>query len=377
MENIYFDNSATTPPATEAVQTAVRFMTEEYGNPSSLHHMGISAAAALNNARKIIADELGCDVSEVYFTSGGTESNNTAIIGGAIKNKHIGNGIVTSAFEHDSVINTVKSLEAEGFKAQFVSPDKNGCISAEKFAEKVDKNTALVSCMLVNNEIGTINDVAQIFKLAKAKNPSVICHCDAVQAFGKISCLVKKLCCDMMSISGHKIHAIKGVGALYIKKGLVIRPRNIGGGQENSMRSGTESVPLIAAFSEATKLCKQKAEHHIKVQSLNERIKNALINEGFSINSPSDAIPYILNVSVLGVRSEVVLNYLSSKGICVSAGSACSKGKRSHVLSSMGLDAKRIDSAIRISLSRYNTEDEADKLINALIEAKQLLTIKR
>lgn len=377
MENIYFDNSATTPPAKEAVEAAVVSMTVEYANPSSLHHMGISAANELRKARGIIADELECDEAEVFFTSGGTESNNTAIFGGVRKNRHIGKNIVVSATEHDSVINAVKYLEAEGYTAKYVMPDKTGRISPEIFAENCDEKTAFVSCMLVNNEIGTINDVAAIFKLARQKNPNVICHCDAVQAFGKISCSPKKLLCDMMSISAHKIHGVKGIGALYIKKGLKIEPRNIGGGQESKMRSGTESMPLITAFAAATKLCKQKSVHLSTVSQLKNHIVSELLKENININSPMDSLPYIINISVIGIRSEVMLNFLSSMGICVSAGSACAKGKRSHVLSSMGLKNEVIDSAIRISLSRYNTLEEANALIDAVKKAKELLVIKR
>ncbi|MGN1080600.1 MAG: cysteine desulfurase family protein [Acutalibacteraceae bacterium] len=375
MDCIYLDNSATTVPAKEAVEAAVYMMTQNYGNPSSLHFAGISAAEVLSEARRTVAGEMGCSESEVYFTSGGTESNNTAIFGGVHKNRHNGNKIVVSAYEHDSVINSVKALAADGYDTVFVRPRKDGKIYAEDFANACDENTIFASCMLVNNEIGAVNDVAAVFDAVRKKSPKALCHCDAVQAFGKIYCNPNAMRCDMMSVSGHKLHAPKGVGALYIRKGLRIPARTIGGGQEFKMRSGTEPMPQIAAFAAAVKLCgrKEKERNLEKVKNLRDRLYNGLKDQDVTVNSPRDCLPYIFNFSVHKIRSQVLLNFLSSKGICVSAGSACSKGNRSHVLTAMGLNPADIDSAVRVSFSRYNTENDVDALIAAVKEANSTI----
>jgi len=371
---VYFDNSATTKVCEKAAKKALYLMTENFGNPSSVHSLGVDAEFEMENARKIIAKRLSCTPSEITFTSCGTEANNLAIFGAIEKNKRLGKKIVTTAVEHPSVINAMKHLENEGYEVIYLPVDKNGCVSEKDIENAVDKNTILVSIMLVNNESGAIMPVKSAKDAIVKNNSPALLHCDCVQGFGKIHFTPAALGADLISISGHKVHAPKGIGALYIKKGVKIVPQMLGGGQEKGLRSGTEAVALIGAFGEAVKELPSVdiAEKHIK--NLNDRLREGVKEiDGFFINSGENASPYILNVSTEKIPSEVMIRFLESKGIFVSGGSACSKGARSHVLSAQGVSPKRIDCAIRISMCYGNTMEEVELLLEAIKESLNLV----
>lgn len=368
----YLDNSATTKVSEKSAEAAYRMMIQNYGNPSSLHSKGLEAEKVLENARKAVAKSLGALAEEIYFTSGGTEANNTALFGIAQAKKRRGNKIVISSVEHSSIIEAADKLEKDGFEVVRISPQSDGTVHAEDFANAVDSNTILVSVMLVNNETGAIMPVAEIFEKAKEINKDIICHTDAVQAFGKMPINARKLGADLISVSAHKIHAPKGCGALYIKKGIRIVPHQYGGEQESKIRPGTEAIPLIAAFGVACTEFDIEANYK-KIAELNAYTKQKLTEiDGVSINSPSNALPYVLNISAGRVRSETMLHFLEELDVFVSSGSACAKGKPSHVLSAMGISRDNADSAIRISFSKYNTTEDSYALCNGI---KQGLTV--
>lgn len=371
----YLDNSATTRVSETVSSEVVRVMTEIYGNPSSLHSLGIRAEEVLEGARNTVSKALGAGADELYFTSGGTEANNLAVLGTAEWMKRRGNKIVTTAVEHSSVYETIRYLEDKGFEAVYIKPDKNGHITAEQFAEVIDSKTILVSAMLVNNEVGAVYPIEKLRRIIdRAQSPAIL-HCDCVQAFCKIPVKVKKMQIDIATVSGHKIHAPKGVGALYIRKGLHVKPICFGGEQEKKLRPGTEPLPLIAGFAQA--VYEQNPEkNYTYVKELNDYARTALATLGVTINSPDDALPYILNMSVEGIRSETMLHFLAQREIYVSSGSACAKGKPSHVLSAMGLSRSRADSAIRVSFSTDNTKADIDALRDAIQEGQNSL-IKR
>lgn len=366
MAEHYLDNSATTRVSQKAAEKATEIMLTEYGNPSSLHSFGFKAAKELESAREQVAAVLGADSSEVYFTSGGTEGNNLAVAGAAQAHKRRGNRIVTTATEHSSVHDTMLALEKKGFEVVFIAPDGKGHISPSQVIEAVDDKTILVSVMLVNNETGVINPVRDIFSAIKRKNPNTLLHTDAVQAFGKLDIKVKKLFADMVTVSGHKVHAPKGVGALYLRKGVRILPRSFGGSQEKKLRTGTEPAPLICALgTAAAEIDIPKAQEAAKELHTYLRDKLSAMPE-ITINSPEDCCPFVLNFSVKGIRSETMLHHLASRGVYVSSGSACSKGAKSHVLESMGLPDEIIDSALRVSFSKYNTLADCDALLEGI-----------
>ncbi len=369
----YFDNSATTKPSDEVVKAMVKMLNSNYGNPSSLHHIGDMANYSLEHARETLAKSFGCDKDEICFTASGTESNNIAIMGVAHAMKRRGNRIVTTSIEHPSVLECMNQLESEGFEVIRLRVDENGFVSENELFDAVNENTILISMMYVNNEVGTIQPVKLIRTAVRRVGAPAIIHCDAVQAYGKLSCDVKDLGVDIMSVSAHKIHGPKGVGALYIKKGTRLAPYILGGGQENGVRSGTQNMPGIVGFATAVDEIGDIDANYRHVAELKKQLCDKISEmDGIQINSNS-VFPYITNISILGVPSEVLRNYLSSKSIYVSTGSACSKGHRSYVLKGMGMDVKDIDSAIRISFSRYNTKEEVDYLIEALVEAKEKL----
>ncbi len=364
---IYLDNSATTKVCREAADAMMKMLTENYGNPSSLHRKGVEASKALENARQNIADALSCSKEEIYFTPSGTAANNTAIFGAINANRRNGNRIVTTAIEHPSVNECMKRLEEQGFEIIRLRTDSNGAFSPQELLNAINNKTILISIMAVNNEIGTINPIHMIKTAVRRANSPALIHVDAVQGFGKIPLNPNKSGIDLLSVSSHKIHGPKGAGALFIKKGTRIQPYIVGGGQEKGIISGTEAMPAIIGFGEAVKaLPNISAElSHIK------EIRDYFVREvtkigGVHINSPSDALPYIINLSVLGVPSQTIVNSLSEYGIYVSAGSACKKGHRSEVLTAIGLDGKRIDSAIRISLSRFTTKQDMDEVTEAI-----------
>lgn len=368
MAEHYLDNSATTRVSEKAAHKALHIMTTEYGNPSSLHSRGFAAAKELENAREQVAKAIGAKAEEIYFTSGGTEANNLAILGTAEAHKRRGNRIVTTATEHSSVYDTMQKLKGGGFDVVFISPDKSGNINPREVIDATDNKTILVSIMLVNNETGASNPVEEIFRNIKRLYPQTILHTDAVQALGKTEIKATKLGADLMTVSGHKIHAPKGVGALYIRKGARILPRTFGGSQEKKIRTGTEPLPLICAFGTACEEIDVKKNIETATELHNYlREKLALIPD-IVINSPKNSSPFVLNFSVRGIRSETMLHHLASKEIYVSSGSACSKGAKSHVLSSMGLPDDIIDSAIRVSFSKHNTTDDCDALLCGIEE---------
>ena len=362
----YLDNSATTAVSAAAAEKALKVMTEIYGNPSSLHTKGIEAEKELENARRVIASKLGAQEEEIFFTSGGTEANNLALFGAAEAKKRSGKKIVVSSVEHSSVIEAAKYLEQNDWDVKYISPREDGKIHPEDVAEQIDGNTTLVSIMYVNNETGAIMPVDEIFEQARAKNPQIICHTDAVQAFGKLEIKAKKLGADLISVSGHKVFAPKGVGAIYIKRGVRLVPRQYGGEQEKKLRPGTEPLPLIAAFGTA---CGEFAikENYEAAARLNSYAREKLAQlGGVLINSPDDALPYVLNITAGRVRSETMLHFLEERQVYVSSGSACAKGKPSHVLSAMGFGRQRADSALRISFSKHNTKEDIDALCGGI-----------
>ncbi|MBQ7385582.1 MAG: cysteine desulfurase [Ruminococcus sp.] len=373
----YLDNSATTQVSEAAAKKAMELMRENFGNPSSLHSFGFEAEKELISARQLIAKAIGAKENEILFTSGGTEANNLALMGAAEAMKRRGNKIVTTAIEHHSVFDTAKQLEAIGFEVEFIYPkDKNG-FDVKDFESAITDKTILVSVMLANNETGLMPPVSKIPAIIKRNASPALFHIDAVQGLGKENINVASLKCDLMSISAHKIHGPKGVGALYVRKGVRILPRTFGGKQENKLRPGTEALPLIGAFGVAAKEIKL-SENREKIRELNTYLRQKLSDfDDIIINSPDDATPYILNFSAKGIRSETMLHHLSSAGVYVSSGSACSKGGKSHVLSALKINDDLADSAIRVSFSKESTKEDVDALLEALEAGLNTLQRKR
>lgn len=371
----YLDNSATTAPCREAKDEIINALESLWGNPSSLHQKGMDAEELLEKARKAVADKICASEKEIVFTSGGTQSNNIAVFGAVSAMKRTGNKVITTAVEHPSVSKAFDRLENEGFEVVRLSVDKYGKIDLEELKSALDSKTVLVSIMAVNNELGTIEPVEEAGKLIKALSPALF-HIDAVQAFGKTGLDVRKLGCDLMSISSHKIHGPKGAGALYVKKGTKLLSPVAGGGQERDIRAGTEPMPAIAGFYGAVKALKIN-ESYEKISSLRSYLTDKLKKlPEVIINSSDDALPYIVNISLPSLPSEAVLNLLSDMEIYVSSGSACSKGHQSPVLTAAGLDSKIINSSLRISLSRFNTKEEIDYLLKGIETALKVIRRK-
>ena len=364
----YLDNSATTQVCKEAADAAYRMMRENYGNPSSLHKAGIQAETAVEDARRIIADSLSVSCKNILFTSGGTEANNTVLFGAAEALKRRGNRIIVSAVEHSSVYESAKRLAELGYDVQFAPVDGSGVLDIEAFKALLTNKTILVSIMTVNNETGSIQPIERLAKLVHKSCPEALFHTDAVQAYGKIALKPKKLGVDLMSISAHKIHGAKGCGALYIRDGARILPLLYGGEQQKKLRPGTESSPLISAFGTAASIAVADLSANTEaIKELNAYALEKLRALGdVTINSPETALPYIINISVAGIRSETMLHHLEQSGVYVSSSSACAKGKRSYVLEAMSLPDDRIDSSLRISFSKYNTKEDIDTLIEGL-----------
>ena len=374
MDIAYLDNSATTRVCPQAAEKALQMMTACYGNPSSLHSLGAAAEQELNAARQKVARLLGCRPQEVIFTSGGTESNNLAVLGAAQAKIRAGRHIVTTAVEHASVAAACSELERQGWEVTRLVPDPGAALTAQQVAAACRPDTVLVSVMMVNNETGARFPVDRIIPAVRRAAPGALIHCDAVQAAGKLPLNAARLGLDLMTVSAHKIHGPKGSGALYIRKGARILPRSFGGGQENGLRPGTEALPLHAAFGAAAEALPPFAEQEALYDSLRRRLTDGLAGrEGFVLNSPPDGVPYILNLSVLGVRSETLLHFLAERGVFVSSGSACSKGKKSPVLTALGFSGERIDSALRVSFTHTTTPDEVDRFLAALYEAASSL----
>ena len=370
----YLDNAATTKVCDEAAQAALAAMTENYGNPSSTHTKGREANRLLEKARKQVSAALGCTPGELIFTSCGSESDNWAIIHGAEVMKRRGKHIISSAVEHDAVRRSLDELESRGFAVTRLAPDEKGGISVDSVVSALRDDTILVSLMLVNNETGAVTDISSIARAVKKACPAALVHTDAVQGFMKVPFSAKTLGADMISISGHKIHAPKGIGARYIKNCVKLKPFIVGGSQETGRRAGTEAMPQIAAFGAACEIAQAgMAENIARMQSLRERAVQRLSREIPELVLIGGGSPHILSISLPGWRSAVLMNYLEAKEVYVSRSSACKKGGRSHVLEAMGLSSRVIDGAIRIGLSRFTTEEDIDALCSALKEAHDTL----
>lgn len=353
-------------------------MLECWGNPSSLHEMGSISSSELRKARKRVCKLIGAREEAFFFTSSGTSANNTAIFGIYEKLRREGNRIVTTEIEHPSVSEPIKKLEAAGAEVIRLKPDKYGKINENDFFESINKNTILVSCMAVNNEVGSVLPVNAMRGAIKNAGAPALIHSDCVQALSKIPVNPSAIDADIITVSGHKIHALKGVGGIHLRKNNIIKPYILGGGQEKNMHSGTEAMPAIMSFGAAAQAIGNIEENSAFVKTLKDRFVDGIRDiPCIKINSPDDSIPYIVNISLIGLPSQPMVNLLSSKGIYISAGSACKAGHRSPVLTAMGLAPEVIDSAVRISFSRYNTTEEIDLLIKAVSEAAEKYGKKR
>lgn len=376
----YLDNSATTRCSERAKNIMVQALMEDYGNPSSLHNMGKEAEDYIREAREKIAKTLKIDEKEIVFTSCGTESNNMALVGGALANKRQGMHLITTAIEHASVSAPMAYLEELGFEVTYLSVDKDGLISLDELRDAVREDTILVSIMMVNNEIGAVQPIEEAAKIIKEKNPNTLFHVDAIQAYGKFRIFPKKMGIDLLSVSGHKIHAPKGTGFLYIKDKVKVKPLILGGGHQKGMRSGTENVPGTAALGEAAAEIYEDFETKIdKMYAIKERfIKGVTEIDGVTINGKTgrDSAPQVVSVSIKDVRSEVMLHSLEEYGIYVSAGSACSSNKPSpsRTLQAIGLPKNQLESTIRISFCVNTTEEEVDYAVDKM---KEIIPFRR
>lgn len=365
---IYLDNSATTKPCREAVEAMMHALTAGWGNPSGLYEFGIEAAKMLRTARGQVAAALGAQPDRVFFTSGGTEADNWALFSSAKrfgkKKKHI----ITTAIEHHAILHPMKELESQGFDVTYLQPDPLGRITLDALKDALRPDTFLVSIMMVNNETGAVMPIAQMAKLIRKRCPDAIFHTDAVQGFLKVPFQAKTLGADLISVSSHKIHGPKGAGALYISPRLKSFPAYLmGGGQENNLRSGTEGMPAIVGFAAAcaagAKTCREDTAHEKEL--LNYAIDRISQMDGVCVNGAHEA-PHILSLSVPGVPTQNTLNLMQDQGICISAGSACAKGHRSHVLTAMNVRPELIDGAFRVSLCRDTTQEEIDVFLDTL-----------
>lgn len=371
---IYLDNAATTRVCPEAAAAALRMMTALYGNPSSTHRLGREAKAALDAARRQVAAALGCAAEEVFFTSCGSEGDNWALLSGARYMRRRGKHIISSETEHDAVRRALDALEAEGFEVTRLKPGADGAIAPEQVRGALRADTVLVSLMLVNNETGAMTDIAGVSRVLKTEKSGALLHTDAVQGFLKVPFSPKALGADLVTVSGHKIHAPKGVGALYIRAGLKLPPYILGGGQERGLRAGTEATPQIAAFGAAAELGRaHMAQAAAEMARLRAHAVRRLTAELKDVQVIGGGAPHILSVSLPGYRSEVLMNFLEAREIYTSKSSACKRGGRSHVLEAMGLPPRVIDGAIRVSLSRFTTQAEIDALCDALAAAQATL----
>ena len=366
---VYLDNSATTKVYDEVAEKMAAVMLDAYGNPSSLHTLGLDAEKLLKEARKTVASVFGADDKEIVFTSGGTESDNMAIVGAYNARKRESNHIITTTIEHPAVLETVKNLERQGAKVTYIDVDRNSMLDMDALREAISGGAAVISVMAVNNETGAMMPLC----LVNEVKGNAILHCDAVQAFCKEE--IENLPADLISVSAHKIHGPKGIGALYIKNGVKIPSLIEGGGQERGLRSGTENLPGIVGMAEAVKRTMQDKDGYERIKRLNLKLRNGLAEEISDIrfNSPENGVPYILNVSFLGTKGEVLLHKLEQEGIYVSTGSACSSGRNgkagSHVLKAMGLSKEEIEGAIRFSFGAFNTEEEIDYVVDKVAKA--------
>ena len=377
---IYLDNSATTRVDDNVIDLMTKVMREDFGNPSSKHMMGVVSERYLTEARERIARTLRCQEKEILFTSGGTESNNMALIGSAMANKRAGKHIISTAFEHASVDSMLKFLEDEGFEVTRLPVDGKGHINLDALKAAIRPDTILVSIIYVNNEMGAVQDISAIGKIIKDANPKTIFHVDAVQAYGKYEINPGRMKIDLLSVSAHKIHGPKGIGFLYIKSGTKIRPLILGGGQQKGMRSGTDNVPGAAGLGLAAENAyTDLTDKTAYLESLKDRMIKGLKEMDVKVNSEEGGLsaPHIVSATFAPVKSEVLLHALEDKGIYVSAGSACSSNKKagpSATLTAIGLDAKDADCTLRFSFSKYNTEEDVDETLAALKELLPVLS---
>ena len=371
----YLDNSATTRVCEAAAKAAYETMTSIYGNPSSTHTKGREAKKLLDSSRAQAAAAIGCKPAELVFTSCGSESDNWALLSGAEAMHRKGKHIISSSVEHDAIRKTLDELEKQGYEITRLAPDNTGAISVESVKNALRDDTILVSLMLVNNETGAVTDIRGIADMLKKSGSQALLHTDAVQGFMKVPFSAKTLGADMISVSGHKIHAPKGIGALYVRDGLRLKPFIAGGAQENGRRAGTEAMPQIAAFAAACAEASKNMDAGISRMAA----QKAEIIDRLSAGIPElkyvrTAAPHILSISLPGWRSEVLMNYLEAREVYVSKSSACKKGGRSHVLEAIGMKSDVIDGAIRIGLSRFTTDDDIDALCAGLIDARNTLS---
>lgn len=371
----YLDNAATTPVLPEAAESAMRVMTDTFGNPSSLHHLGLDASRLLEDSRDIVGCAIGAKSEETYFTSCGTESTNIALRGVGHIHRHKKGRVITTAIEHAATKNTVKALGEMGFETIALAPDAGGHITTDALLNALTDDTILFSCQLVNNELGTLQPVEKLGEILRERCPNAIFHIDAVQGLGKVPLEPSRWGCGLMSVSGHKIGAPKGVGALYIKKGLKLPPLMHGGGQEKGIRSGTEPLPNIAAFAKACEVRMEKLNENTGyVESIAEYFKKRVKDElPFAVFNAKSDVPHIQSVALPGCPSEVMLRVLSDKGVYVSAGSACSRGRQSPVLTAIGLSREKVSSTLRISFSPENTREDIDAFISAALKGASML----
>lgn len=365
---IYLDNSATTKPCREAVEAMTLALTEGWANPSALYGFGIDASRELRSARNKVAAAMGAEPDRVFFTSGGTEADNWAILGAASRFGKRSKHIVTTAMEHHAVLNTMKALEAQGFEVTYLQPDSLGRVTAEDLKKALRKDTFLVSIMMVNNEVGSVMPIGQMARLTHRLCPDALFHTDAVQGFLKVPFQAKTLGADLITVSSHKVHGPKGAGALYISPRLKSFPPMIhGGGQENGYRSGTEATPAIFGFASACAAMAPTLKEDISREKalLDATVARLETIPAVRINGAHEA-PHILNLSIPGIPTQNTINILQEKGICVSAGSACAKGHRSHTLTAMNLSPEVMDGSFRISLCRDNTAEELSLLIDTI-----------
>ena len=372
---IYLDNAATTPVNPQVAQTISESLMNDFGNPSSLYSIGARSEMAIDKARESVAGCIGAKASELYFTSCASESNNIAIYGLALARRNWGKKIITTGYEHPAVRKPYELLQEMGFEMVEINPDKTGIVDENAIVDAVDSKTCLVTLIHVNNETGAKLDIEKLTARIKEKNPRTAIHIDAVQSFMKYPLDVKKLKIESLSFSAHKINGPKGIGGLYLRSGTNIKPVFVGGGQEKGLRAGTENIHYIKGVAKACELLKPNIMANLRhYAQLKARLLEGLEQfDNVVINSPENAAPYTVNLSFTGYRSETLLHFLDSKGICVSSGSACSKGSRSHTLTVMKLSNERIDSSLRVSFGVQNTESDVDALLAALKEAKEKL----
>ena len=369
---IYLDNSATTKPCAACVQAMTELLTEDWCNPSSLYDTGLAARARIRTAREQVASALGAEPDRVFFTSGGSEADNWAIFSAAERLGKRGKHIITTAVEHHAVLHPIQKLEQKGFEVTYLQPDGEGYVSAETLKAALRPDTILVSVMMVNNESGAVMPIADMVKLTRRLSPLALFHTDAVQGFLKVPFRAKTLGADMISVSSHKIHGAKGTGALYIRPNLPLPPYLLGGGQELDYRSGTENTAGICGFGAACAAADAQKEI-AWMAHLRDLARERLTEIPGLVLIGKQSAPHIVSLSLPGLRSQGIINCLQDRGICVSAGSACAKGHRSHVLDAMHLSPEVIDGAIRVSFSRDNTEADVEALVSALKEAKKTL----